>query len=162
MLSNRVSTATGQLSPGIWLGEFTDDVSSRIPDGKYGGGQARADFLQLVDKHSVRSIDIWTSHGKNRTSCPSPRPSTSTRQRAYDELRAWKTGQLSLCDCSSLCSLLYSLHTAHLAQPGLALFLCLAVRQRCVRLLLLFLLLLGFCLWFLHRVLRICLSRGGG
>ena len=96
MLKHGVNASTGQLSPGIWLGECIDGISTRTPGGKYGGGWARADlhnFLKFLDEHSVRSVDIWTSDGRNKTSCPSPCPSTPTCQWAYEELRAWKTGR---------------------------------------------------------------------
>eukprot|EP01044_Picomonas_judraskeda_P012145 COSAG03_NODE_1717_length_3605_cov_1.681974_2_plen_197_part_00 len=96
MLKHGANARTGQLSPGIWLGECIDGISTRTPGGKYGGGWARADlhnFLKFLDEHSVRSVDIWTSDGRNKTSCPSPCPSTPTCQWAYEELRAWKTGR---------------------------------------------------------------------
>lgn len=96
MLKHGVNASTGQLSPGIWLGECIDGISTRTLGGKYVGGWARADlhnFLKFLDEHSVRSVDIWTSDGRNKTSCPSPCPSTPTCQWAYEELRARKTGR---------------------------------------------------------------------
>lgn len=116
----KVDAASGQLSPGIWLGTCFPNSTMRPHPQLHNVSTSTwtqkflRTFLTFLHTRGVRSIDIWADAGDK--ACPMPCPSTPTCSWVYDELRAWKAMKTDNVGACAVVDISTGTETLHEAQ----------------------------------------------